>query len=205
MKWDFLPGIKTLEDLVLYEFNGGNQVVEANPSLLHLPQFREFKASTDATGLFDMEVFSPYGMPAYLALFARDVDFSLDAEDQPLIKEMSIMCTTTMKKSNTILEVSEHELYHITQRNVHPRAEYDRKAYRNRQVVMFTAEDIGMMGIEQYQKSKHVPDPGPGRPDRGRDCAVHLHQPRALRQGQADLCLACVKKIQWNCKRTDNV
>ena len=70
--------------LIFSEFNGGNQLVEANSSLLHLPQFREFTSSTDATGFFELDIFSPYGMPAYLAVFARDVDFSLDADDQPV-------------------------------------------------------------------------------------------------------------------------
>ena len=73
---------------------------------------------------------------------------------QPLIKQLSIMCTTTMKKSNTILQAREHELFHLTQRNVHPRAEYTRVTNQQRQVVLLCAEDIGDMGIAQYQKEK---------------------------------------------------
>ena len=64
------------------------------------------------------------------------------------------MCNTTKKKSDTILDAREHELYHMTQRNVHPRASYDRLEYQKRQVVLLSAEDIGMMGIEAYQKEK---------------------------------------------------
>ena len=154
VKWDFLPGTKTLESLVLYEFNGGNQSQEAASSLLHLPQFRTFQTSTATDGSFDFEVFSPYGMPSYVAVFARDADFSRDAERQPIVKQLSLMNNTTKKKSNTILEAREHELYHITQRNVHPRAEYDRIRYRHRQVVLLSAEDIGMMGIGEYQAMK---------------------------------------------------
>jgi len=153
VKWDFLPGEQTLGDMILYEFNGGNQVVEATPSLLHLPQFRVFTTRAE-DGTFDMEVFSPLGMPSYIACFARDSDFSRDAEQQPLIKRMSIMCNTTQKKSNTILDANEHELYHITQRNAHPRANYNRYKYTKRQVVLLSAEDIGMMGVQEYQKEK---------------------------------------------------
>ena len=155
VRWDFLPGTgsKTLESLVLYEFNGGNQKQEAAPSLLHLPQFRVSQAASVGEA-FDLEIFSPYGMPSYIAVFARDSDFSIDSERQPLIKRLSIMNTTTMKKSNTILDAREHELYHMTQRNVHPRARYDRKRYRFRQVVLLSAEDIGMMGIPEYQVIK---------------------------------------------------
>jgi hypothetical protein len=61
-----------------------------------------------------------------------------------------------MKKSNSILEAREHELYHMTQRNVHPRAEYDRHRYRHRQVVLLSAEDIGMLGISEYQSQKRA-------------------------------------------------
>jgi hypothetical protein len=156
VKWDFLPGTKTLENLVMYEFNGGNQKQEVDESLLHLPQFRQFDTSTAVDGTFTLEVFSPYGMPSYIAMYARDADFSRDAERQPLIKDLSIRSNTTMKKSNSILEAREHELYHMTQRNVHPRAEYDRHRYRHRQVVLLSAEDIGMLGISEYQSQKRA-------------------------------------------------
>merc|ERR1711969_238305 len=91
-----------------------------------------------------------------MALYARDPDFSHDAARQPLIKQLSIRSDTTMKKSNSILEAREHELYHMTQRNVHPRAEYDRYRYRYRQVVLLSAEDIGMLGISEYQSQKRA-------------------------------------------------
>jgi len=61
-----------------------------------------------------------------------------------------------MKKSNTILEAREHELYHLTQRNVHPRAEYTRHSNQKRQVILLCAEDIGDMGIAEYQKEKRA-------------------------------------------------
>ena len=156
VKWDFLPGIKTLENLVMYEFNGGNQKQEVDESLLHLPQFRQYETSAEVDGSFELEIFSPYGMPSYMAVYARDPNFSRDAERQPLIKELSIRSNTTMKLSNSILEAREHELYHMTQRNVHPRAEYDRFRYRHRQVVLLSAEDIGMLGISEYQAQKRA-------------------------------------------------
>ena len=66
------------------------------------------------------------------------------------------MCNTTQKRSNTILNAGVHQLYHITQRNVHSRAEYDRDAFNKRQVVLMSAEDIGLMGLEDYQKEKRA-------------------------------------------------
>ena len=44
----------------------------------------------------------------------------------------------------------------MTQRNVHPRAEYDRFRYRNRQVILLSAEDIGMLGLTEYQSQKRA-------------------------------------------------
>ena len=155
--WGFLPGKVSMEPLTLYEFNGGNQMPAAQENLLHLPQFRQ--GSTDEltqAGEFDFEVFSPYGMPSYVAVFARDTNFKIDSETQPLVTRLSIMCTTTQKKSNTILKADVHQLYHITQRNVHPRAEYDRFDFNERQVVLLRAEDIGLLGLNasefQYEK-----------------------------------------------------
>ena len=148
-----------MEDLVLYNFNGGNQVVASQPSMLHLPQFREFKTTAiKDDGSFDFEMFSPYGMPSYIAMFARDTDMTLDHMDQPLIKQLSIMCNTTMKKSNTILNANVHQLYHITQRNVNARARYNRHTFNKRQTILLSAEDIGLMGlrVSEYQREKRA-------------------------------------------------
>ena len=126
---------------------------------MHLPQFREHKTTAvQADGSFDFEMFSPYGMPSHIAIFARDTDMSKDHLVQPLIKQLSIMCNTTQKKSNTILNANVHQLYHITQRNVNNRARYNRHTFNKRQVVLLSAEDIGLMGLEltEYQKEKRV-------------------------------------------------
>ena len=157
--FSFLPGKVSLEPLMLYEFNGGNQVVAAEDNLLHLPQFREKSVVVrEADGTFDFEMFSPLGMPSFIALFCRDQDRSRDYMDHPLIKQLSIMCTTTQKKSNTILEADVHQLYHITQRNVNHRARYNRDTFNKRQVVLLRAEDVGLMGLEtyEYQKEKRA-------------------------------------------------
>ena len=68
------------------------------------------------------------------------------------------MCNTTMKKSNTILNASLFELYHLTQRNVHYRSRYDRHRFRKRQTILLSAEDIGMLGLdpEEYQQEKRA-------------------------------------------------
>jgi len=157
--WSFLPGTVTMEPLTLYEFNGGNQAPAAQDNLLHLPQFREGSTSElSDDGKFDFEVYSPYGMPSYIAVFARDTDFSINYKTQPLVTQLSIMCNTTMKKSNTILKADVHQLYHITQRNVHPRAEYDRFDFNKRQVILLRAEDIGLLGLHasEYQYEKRA-------------------------------------------------
>jgi hypothetical protein len=159
VNFSFLPGASKLENLVLYEFNGGNQQVAAEQALLHLPQFREYTTTAVAEdGSFDFEMFSPYGMPSHLAIFARETDMSKDFLVQPLIKQLSIMCNTTQKKSNTILDANVHQLYHITQRNVNQRARYNRHTFNSRQVILLSAEDIGLMGLEmtEYQKEKRV-------------------------------------------------
>ena len=155
--WSFLPGKITMEPLTLYEFNGGNQKSAGQDSLLHLPQFREGSWVSD-DGKFDFEVFSPYGMPSYIAIFARDTNFSINYQTQPLVTQLSIMCNTTMKKSNTILDADVHQLFHITQRNVHPRAEYDRFDFNKRQVILLRAEDIGLLGLHasEYQYEKRA-------------------------------------------------
>ena len=157
--WSFLPGKVTMEPLTLYEFNGGNQKPATQDNLLHLPQFRQGSTTElTAAGAFDFEVFSPYGMPSYIAVFARDKDFSVQYKTQPLVKRLSIMCNTTMKKSNTILNADVHQLYHITQRNVHPRSHYTRDDFNDRQVVLLRAEDIGLLGLDpsEYQYEKRA-------------------------------------------------
>jgi len=156
--FSFLPGKVSLENLVLYEFNGGNQVVNTENKLLSLPQFRSAVSSVKLDGSFEFEVFSPYGMPSYIALFCRDTDRSRDHLSHPLIKQLSIKCVTTQKKSNTVLEANVHQLYHITQRNVNQRARYNRAVFNRRQVVLMSAEDIGMMGLtpDEYQLSKRA-------------------------------------------------
>jgi hypothetical protein len=158
VNFSFLPGKVNLESLVLYEFNGGNQAIAAEDNLLSLPQFRSMSAEVEADGSFEFEMFSPYGMPSYIALFCRDTDHSRDHMTQPLIKQLSIMCATTQKKSNTILEANVHQLYHITQRNVNQRARYNRSVFTRRQVILMSAEDIGMMGLSlrEYQLEKRA-------------------------------------------------
>jgi len=181
--FSFLPGKVSLEPLVLYEFNGGNQVVSAEDNLLSLPQFRSMSADVGIDGGFEFEMFSPYGMPSHIALFCRDTDRSRDHMTQPLIKQLSIMCTTTQKKSNTILEADVHQLYHITQRNVNQRARYNRSVFNRRQVVLMSAEDIGMMGLSptEYQLEKRAQFQFKGTVDQlGRVTALLVFNNRGL-------------------------
>jgi hypothetical protein len=136
-----------------------------------------------ADGKFDFEMFSPFGMPSFIALFCRDQDRSRDYMDQPIVKQLSIMCTTTQKKSNTILEADVHQLYHITQRNVNQRARYNRETFNSRQVVLLSAEDIGLMGLTaaEYQLEKRARFQFHGTVDQvGRVTAVLIFNNRGL-------------------------
>ena len=137
----------------------------------------------EADGNFDFEMFSPFGMPSFIAMFCRDTDRSRDHLSQPIIKQLSILCTTTLKKSNTILEADVHELYHITQRNVNQRARYNRFVFNKRQVVLMSAEDIGMMGLtaSEYQSEKRARFRFQGTVDQiGRVNAVLVYNNRGL-------------------------
>ena len=93
------------------------------------------------------------------------------------------MCTTTQQKSNTILEADVHQLYHITQRNVNQRARYNRHTFNKRQVVLMSAEDIGMMGLEmeEYQLEKRAQFLFTGTVDQmGRVTVVLIYNNRGL-------------------------
>ena len=48
------------------------------------------------------------------------------------------------------------QLYHLTQRNTHPYAEYDRKAFNRRQTILLSSEDVGLMGLNQQQYQKQL-------------------------------------------------
>ena len=91
-----------------------------------------------------------------MCFFCRDTD---DFGEQPLITTLSLENITTKKKSNTIYKTDVHELFHLTQRNVHERAAYDHVAFNERQTILLTTEDIGIMGlntVDHYQKQKRV-------------------------------------------------
>ena len=151
--------------------------------MLSLPQFRAMSSDVGADGRFEFEMFSPYGMPSYIALFCRDADRSRDHLTQPLIKQLSIMCATTQKKSNTILDANVHQLYHITQRNVNQRARYNRSVFNRRQVILMSAEDIGMMGLSlrEYQLEKRSQFEFKGTTDQlGRVTALLIFNNRGL-------------------------
>ena len=63
-----------------------------------------------------------------------------------------------MKKSDSVIDTDVHELYHMTQRNVHPRSVYDSKAFNKCPTILLAIEDIGIMGMEakHYQRQKRV-------------------------------------------------
>ena len=144
-----------LGDLVLSEFNGGIQQVAAQESLLYLPNFIEFKTSVQDDMTFSVDCMTGKGVPGYLCIFCRDSDELLE---QPIIKRLSLQNLTTMKKSDSVIDTDVHELYHMTQRNVHPRSEYDSKAFNKRQTLLLAIEDIGIMGMDakHYQRQKRV-------------------------------------------------
>ena len=145
----------TLNEINLYQFRDGIQKVGAQQNILYLPQFREVvRPVTDNT--FDFEVFSELGSPSYFCIFCRSG--ATDILQQPIIRTLSIFNGTTKKKSNVVTDATVTQLYHLTQRNVHEAAQYDRAAFRRRQTILLSAEDIGMLGLkaDEYQKAKRV-------------------------------------------------
>ena len=153
----FLKATSTpvLGDIVLSEFNGGIQEVAVQESLLYLPNFIEFTTSVQDDMTFEVDCMTGKGVPGYLCVFCRDSD---DVLEQPIIKRLSLRNLTTMKKSDSVTDTDVHELYHMTQRNVHPRSEYDSKAFNRRQTLLLAIEDIGIMGMEakHYQRQKRI-------------------------------------------------
>jgi hypothetical protein len=179
--WSRLQAAKTtLNQLTLYEFKGGNQKVGAEQNILYLPQFREFQTPV-AGNEFEYELFSELGSPSYFCVFCRSK--TTDILQQPIIKTLSIFNGTTKKKSNTVTEMSVSQLYHLTQRNVHAAAEYDRDAFTRRQTLLLSAEDVGMLGLksEEYQKAKRVRYIISGRTDKpGQLYIVLIYNNRGL-------------------------
>ena len=170
----------SINELTLYEFRDGVQKVGAEQNVLYLPQFREFK-NTVQGGAFDITVFSELGAPSYYCFFCRSA--TTDILQQPKIQELSIRCETTKKKSNTITDSTAGQLYHLTQRNVHPGAGYDRNAFKRRQTILLSAEDVGLMGLKthQYQSPKRVEYTFTGVTDRpGTLYAVFVYNNRGL-------------------------
>ncbi len=148
------PDKVQINRITLYQFNGGVQQQAVVPSMLHLPHFAEFKQK--AVGLeFSIECMTALGSPAYYVIFCRD-EARRDRLQTPKILEVSIKCTTTKKKSNSVFGTKISELFHMTQRNCHTRAAYTRAAFNKRQTIMLSAEDVGMMRIKQYQHQKRA-------------------------------------------------
>jgi len=170
----------SINELTLYQFRDGVQKVGAQQNVMYLPQFREFKRVV-AGGAFEFTVFSELGCPSYFCFFVRSA--TTDILQQPKISTLSIRCETTKKKSNTITGASVGQLYHLTQRNVHPAAEYDRAAFDRRQTILLSAEDVGLMGLKvsEYQTPKRVEYNFTGTCDRpGTMYAVFVYNNRGL-------------------------
>ena len=68
------------------------------------------------------------------------------------------------------------QMYHLTQRNVPPGAEYGRVAYNRRQTVLLSAEDVGLLGLRsfEFQKAKRVNYTFSGTTDRPGELTVVL-------------------------------
>ena len=145
----------TVRNLHLYEFKGGIQKAGAEANILYLPQCKLYENDI-AGNTFSVDCYSNLGAPAYFCVFCRNP--TTDILSQPRVRTLSIQCLTTSKKSNVVTELSIGQMFHLTQRNVHAGAEYDRFAYDKRQTVLLTTEDVGLVGLTQgeYQKEKRV-------------------------------------------------
>jgi len=170
VNFDFLPGGTSkwsFDFLKTYDFAGGNQIATAEPSLMYLPEFKLFSTRTSDLK-FDFEIYSPTGMPGFICLYARFNDAER-AQDygitQPMIEFVKMQCDTTKRKSDILTDtfnskegLGKHQMFHLTQRNVHAASNYNSTAYNKRQTVLLCAEDIGLMGLdrEEYQTLKRV-------------------------------------------------
>ncbi len=145
----------TLNELTLYEFKGNNQKQGSVENIMYLPEFREFKTAV-VDNKFEFECYSNLGSPSYYCFFCRSS--TTDILQQPKIRTLSIFNATTQKRSNSIQDASITQLFHLTQRNVHAFAEYDRRAFDRRQTVLLSAEDVGLCGLRghEYQSAKRV-------------------------------------------------
>ena len=173
-------GRVTLNELTLYDFKGGIQKVGAEQNIMYLPQFREFKHPV-TDNKFEVTLHSELGSPSYFCFFCRSA--TTDILQQPIIKTLSIFNETTQKKSNSVEDLSGGPLFHLTQRNVHAGAEYSRAAYKRRQTVLLSAEDVGLMGLRsfEYQKAKRVEYTFSGTTDRpGQLYVVLVYNNRGL-------------------------
>jgi hypothetical protein len=166
--FSFLPGDKwTFGHLKTYEFTGGNQDATAESSLLYMPEFQLHEYPVDA-GEFDVEPYSAMGMPSYFCFYCRHASTALGQDyglTQPMIENLRIRCSTTNRKSDVVCStfrntkgLGKHHLFHLTQRNVHPFADYDSGAYNRRQTILLSAEDVGLMSLtrDEYQRVKRV-------------------------------------------------
>ena len=158
VNFDFLETTEPVElnDIVLSEFNGGVQDIATSESLLYLPNFMEYKTNVSADLTFSKDCYSGTGVPAYICVFCRSGPVT---GFQPLITTLSLQNRTTMKKSDTVFETDIHELFHMTQRNVHNRSEYEHTAFNKRQTILLTSEDVGIMGMDpadNYQQQKRI-------------------------------------------------
>ena len=187
VNFDFLQTTEpvTMNEIVLSEFNGGVQDIATSESLLYLPNFMEYQTQVSADLTFSKDCYSGTGVPAFLCIFCRSgsvIGF------QPLITTLSLQNRTTMKKSDTVFETDIHELFHMTQRNVHNRSEYEHTAFNKRQTILLASEDVGIMGMDPRQ----LPAAEAGRDSRERHVyphghghrVVHIQQPRALPDGR---------------------
>ena len=160
LDWSVLPGMNvSVKHMIFSEFNGGNQQVAAIPSLLSIPEFRlKEHRVPKGTRSFDLVIFTPMGPPAFWAFYARDIERPTTQGNQPRIEELSLSCVTTGKKSDTIDKTLESELYFMTQRNTHPRANYNSERFADHQTILLRSEDVGTMGISPhlYQREKRT-------------------------------------------------
>ena len=163
--FSFLPtptvGDWEIGPLKTFEFSGGNQLATSQDSLLYLPQFQLHQQNVQTT-TFDFTTYTSNGLPSYFAFFCRhdrnEQGYNYNVA-QPMIETLNVRCDTTKRTSDVIGDdLGKHHLYHLTMRNVHPFSHYNSSAYNKRQVVLLSAEDIGLMALKNsdYQKLKRL-------------------------------------------------
>ena len=109
--------------------------------------------------------------------------------------------TAEQQKNLELVGTLENELYFMTQRNTHPRANYNATKFAAHQTILLRSEDVGTMGVSphMYQQEKRAHAlPGVRQPELVKHtphglCGARLQQPRVANPRKGNFAAVCIK------------